>query len=253
MRLKTVLRRLLPNPVEIRLQALDHYFRGEREIRLLKNLVPRDRVAVDVGANMGTYTFFLDRLAASTVAFEPNPQLASRLRAVFSRVDVRAKAVSDVSRTTTLRIPIVGDRDAHERASVAVDFGEATPVRTIEVTAVPLDGEGLVDVGFLKIDAEQHELAVLRGAARLIGRDRPVILTEATPLRYADGLVQTFGGLLDDGYCGWFWFQGRYLPFSEYRSDVHANRETFPRVFMGTNVIFAPLGSRAQAWLESLG
>ena len=37
----------------------------EGELKLLSAIVPRDRMAVDVGANRGNYTFFLSRLAAA--------------------------------------------------------------------------------------------------------------------------------------------------------------------------------------------
>ena len=40
----------------------------EGELRLLSAIVPRDRVAIDVGANRGNYTFFLSRLAKQTIA-----------------------------------------------------------------------------------------------------------------------------------------------------------------------------------------
>jgi FkbM family methyltransferase len=42
-----------------------------------------------------------------------------------------------------------------------------------------LDSLGLVDVGFLKIDVEGHELAVLRGANETIAKNRPVVFMES--------------------------------------------------------------------------
>ena len=52
-------------------------------------------------------------------------------------------------------------------------------IREVEVACKPLDQYGLEDVGFLKIDVEGHELAVLRGATETISRSYPSILVEA--------------------------------------------------------------------------
>ena len=58
----------------------------------------------------------------------------------------------------------------------------------MEVACKPLDYYGLEDVGFLKIDVEGHELAVLRGATETISRSYPSILVEAED-RHRPGTV----------------------------------------------------------------
>ncbi len=67
----------------------------EGELRLLSAIVPRDRIAIDVGANRGNYTFFLSRLAKQTIAYEPAPPMARFLReAQLPHVEVREAGVS---------------------------------------------------------------------------------------------------------------------------------------------------------------
>lgn len=44
---------------------------GEPELRLLPQLCARDGIAVDVGASLGYYTAWLDRLCGRCIAFEP--------------------------------------------------------------------------------------------------------------------------------------------------------------------------------------
>ena len=62
--------------------------RLEPEFGILSLLVPRDRVAIDVGANKGGYTSALLSIAQEVHAFEPRPRL---LRWLSRMVSVRPR------------------------------------------------------------------------------------------------------------------------------------------------------------------
>jgi len=254
MSVKSFVRDMLPEAMEIRVQVIDHYWRGEPELRALKQLCDRSRPAIDVGANIGTYTYFLQRYASRVVAFEPNPQLASRLRRIFPTVDVREKAVSDSLCTMDLFVPVFADRMMHELGSITQEYTSAQSVERHRVSVVSMDSEGFDDVGFIKIDVEQNEVAVLRGACETIARCRPIIMTEVAPLIYEDGLVETFQFLCDMDYEGWFTFEGKKQPFSQFSPRKHANREYYGiKGFMNPNVLFLPRERDAEArvWRNS--
>jgi FkbM family methyltransferase len=238
--LKRVAKTILPGRILIHLQALDHWFSGEPELHLVERLCSRSRIAIDVGANIGTYTYFLRRHAARVVAYEPNPSLAELLRRAFPDVRVRNVAASDRAGMVTLRMPVARGRPVHELASISQAFDDATEIVAYQIPAVMLDSEELDDVGFLKIDVEQHERQVLRGAIRTIERWRPNIMTEATPLMYETGLIETFRFLTELGYQGWFTFKNRPYPFSLFDPRVHANPDYWGKAFMNTNIFFFP-------------
>jgi FkbM family methyltransferase len=150
--LKVIATRCLSERVRIHLQAIDHYLNGEPELRLLRQVCSRERAAVDIGANIGTYTYFLRRLASEVYAYEPNPVLAARLQGLFPDVHVRSVALSDRRGRAQLQIPIDHGREQHELGSTAQTFeGE---VRSYEVESATLDSEALANVGFVKIDVE---------------------------------------------------------------------------------------------------
>jgi len=239
--LKAMVAALLPAPLVMHLRALDHYLNGEAELRLLKRLVDSRRKAIDAGANIGTYCYFLRRHASAVHAYEPNPDLACRLRALMPDVHVRQVALSDKPAELTFSVPISADgRPTHELGSVAQTFdGE---VRTFPVQCVTIDSEQLDDVGFIKIDVEQHEREVLRGGHATIVRCRPVILVEVYPLKYPRPLPEEFTFILKEDYCGWFSFGGQWLPLSAFQPGTHAVPDRFgdPRAFMGNNVVFFP-------------
>lgn len=156
---------------------------GDLELRLLEQLVPRSRVALDIGANRGIYTWRLARLARQVHAFEPQPELAARLQLAVPEARVHALALSDGDGEAELRVPVVANIAYQGWGSIepenSFDAVRCSAVRSIHVPSRRLDSLGLDDVGFIKIDVEGHELAVLRGAERTLSRCRPILLLEA--------------------------------------------------------------------------
>jgi len=241
---------LVPERLMVRLSAFDHYLRGEPEIRFLRQLCSGKEVAIDAGANIGTYTFFMSRHARRTISYEPNPVLAARLARIFPEVSVRDVALSDRQCELELLVPVSNGRASHELGSISQDFAGATNLQHHAVRCVPLDNEDTGNVGFLKIDVEQHEREVLRGALRTIERCRPLIMTETTPLLYEVSLAETFRFVLDLDYRGWATFEGRLLAFDELDPAVHLNPASFGRSFINTNVFFFPKNVDARELLR---
>ena len=86
------------------LTAATHGITGEPELRWLDRWCDRERLAVDVGANVGIWSWHLRRHARGVVAYEPNPDLAAYLqRVVPDNVTVRHAAASDTPGRATLR------------------------------------------------------------------------------------------------------------------------------------------------------
>jgi FkbM family methyltransferase len=169
---------LIPGSVYGWMRSLRRWRRGEPELRLLAGLVDPHRTAVDVGANKGTYTWFLSHLCRHVYAYEPNPAMRWMLtRCTPSNVTVFPRALSDRNGEAVLRIPHRGGRFANNVGTLRPEFDDPS-CECIPVPTTRLDDDGLVDVGFLKIDVEGHEREVLRGARELIARDRPVLLVE---------------------------------------------------------------------------
>ncbi|MFQ5954705.1 MAG: FkbM family methyltransferase [Kiloniellales bacterium] len=151
-------------------------------------LVPGDRrrVAVDVGAHVGLWSMWLVKMFEHVHAFEPVP-LHARL---FER------NVTDHNHTL-YRIAL-GDREGRVSLSVPPDqtghahvadgarphdqrggmLGPETWERIAEVPMKTLDGLGLEQVDFIKVDVEGYELKVIEGARETLLRCRPVLVVE---------------------------------------------------------------------------
>lgn len=239
--LKSMLKQTLPRRLLVHLQAWDHYLHGEPELRLISQLSATGRDAIDAGANIGTYTYFLRKHARRVYAFEPNPNLAGKLSRLFPQVVVRNLALSDKPGEVVLKMPLdAHGNELHELSSIAQTF--QCPTRDFAVKSVTIDSEQFDNIGFLKVDVEQHEREVLRGAMETIKRCRPTILTEVSPLKYDDALPEVFTFLTQHAYVGWFRFASKWLPLSDFRPEIHSNHAHFgdKEKFVGGNIIFFP-------------
>jgi len=164
---------------------LEYYlYRGgadcEPELKWLEKICPRRGVAIDVGANIGVYSYKMAKLFPEVYCFEINPDLTGPLAAFGSeRISVIAKGLSAAAGKLTLHIPVVNRIPLTGWASLepgnCPDTDEHIE-KSVEVAT--LDSYNLSDVSLIKIDVEGHELQVLAGAERTVKKYRPVVIAE---------------------------------------------------------------------------
>lgn len=176
--------------------------KGEPELMLLPRLLDGNQVALDIGANIGDYLTVLARYSKRAIAFEPHPVCFAYLKAVsIANCTLLNLALSDRSGSAILKVP-VEDGEVTGLATIQasnISFAAtATRVQSYEVATARLDdvtGVQLMageQIGFIKIDVEGHELAVLLGAAATIDRHRPIVLLE-TEYRHGAPIDAIFG------------------------------------------------------------
>jgi len=208
---KQRVRPLLPQLLLNQREALYFAKYGEVEMHLLEFLCRRDRDAIDVGANYGGYVHFMRRYARHVYAYEPIPRLAQMLRRKFGRdVTIEAIALSDSTGSAALRMPVI-DGVAVAGCSTISDGASAT-YPALSVTEVPMDRLDNVyggDVGFIKIDVEGHEQAVLDGAIDTIRRCLPRIQVEIEERLAPGELARARAFFAKLGYRGFFVHNGR--------------------------------------------
>src|SRR4051794_21821041 len=92
--------------------------RLDPELTLVRQLVSRGDVCLDIGANHGLYAYALPRRGAIVHAFEPQPSCARVIRAYRSpRITVHEVALSDHAGRQVLYVPIKSGRpDSGEAA-----------------------------------------------------------------------------------------------------------------------------------------
>jgi FkbM family methyltransferase len=197
----------------------------EPDLVVVRELVQRGTIAVDLGANFGMYTKVLSDLvgpAGTVISVEPVQQTFDAL----SR-NIRSLGVSNVSCVNVA----ISDRDGDVVMELpnydtgGINFYQATVVATadkkiadsskhVRVPALRLDtlvaGKG--KVGFVKCDVEGHELACLSGAQMVLNSHCPAWLVEVwgDPDESGTGAMQVFGIFQGLSYVSW-WFDGHKL------------------------------------------
>jgi FkbM family methyltransferase len=173
--------RLLPMRLYASVRALRNLRRYEPELNVLPLLVDPDKTCVDAGANRGTYTYFLSKLAKHVYAYEPNPAMRWILqRSVGKNVSISNIALSDHNGEANFAVP-KSKVKCHNNAGsleVALLTESSEALVLLPVQTARLDDQGVSNVGFIKIDVEGHEREVLIGARQVIARDHPVLLIE---------------------------------------------------------------------------
>ena len=129
---------------------------------------------VDVGANLGQWTFHLAPTALKVYSFEPNPRTYKALTEKakqYPNVEAYPYALGSFPHTAHLNMHKRCGRDSLLRAKD--DF-----VETALVEVKTLDSFNLSNIGLINIDTEGYETRVLRGAKDTIQRNRPRIIVE---------------------------------------------------------------------------
>jgi FkbM family methyltransferase len=228
MQLKESIRKILPPAIVIHLMAMMNYRSGEPELKILKSLVDPTKNSVDIGANKGVYTYFLSRLSAHVYAYEPNPELVKFLdRSVRSNVTVREIALSNTDGQATLSIPVVNNFLFDQLGSLEHN---ADPVngKTYHVPLKRLDDLGHTNVGFMKIDVEGHEAAVIDGALNLLKEQRPILLIEVEQKHHPDrDINEIFTKVLTLGYDGFFLLNGELQSLSNFSKDNYQDIKNY--------------------------
>lgn len=193
-----MIRRLVPNRTRqfVRKMRHGHQIRrfafGDEHDPLFARLgewVTDGMTVIDVGAAVGTFTLALSHLVGPkgrVIALEPMPDqfelLACNIRlSPHPNTACLQLAASDVIGACSLDAPLGGGVPNWYQSRIS-DVG--TPAICVTLDHLPQPGP----VGFLKIDAEGHDFAVLRGGESMIREHRPVIFIEARGTAITDWL-----------------------------------------------------------------
>ncbi len=153
--------------------------------------------AVDIGANLGYFSLLMSEIVGehgSVHAFEPNPDIAHRLRRSLNingfggRATVHETALTDHDGEALMAIPSGEPGGAHLIADPTGRTGIGVRAQTFD--SIP----ALADADYIKIDVEGFEDTVWRGMRNLVKSGRPLtMIMEFTGDCYRDS-----GGFLDE-------------------------------------------------------
>ncbi|MBW4520925.1 MAG: FkbM family methyltransferase [Scytolyngbya sp. HA4215-MV1] len=158
----------------------------EAEMEFWNDWLKPGMTVIDVGANVGVYTFSAAEKVGATgrvLAIEPFSGCVRCLEETcrINQIDwvtVCAGAASD--RNGTARLSLHAASELNELVTdetPAADTDDFEEVACFSLDSL-MEQENLSKVDFLKIDAEGHEVAVLSGSERILKEFMPIILYE---------------------------------------------------------------------------
>lgn len=158
----------------------------EPELIWIKDFLPRNAVIIDIGANVGSFIYQLEKklLPENIFAFEPNKKLFSRLKRIFPEVEIHPFAISDTNGMLEFKIPIINGKKYNSRGTLIVNYRENDEEKHIteKVKVIKLDDWEKINkfpkLDFIKIDVEGNEMKTLYGAKETIKKHKPILMVE---------------------------------------------------------------------------
>lgn len=157
---------LLENDIDMFHPAYEEKYRST----ILTHL-PNKRTFIDVGANVGIWSFPMTEHFQKIIAYEPSKQNIECLRQnVSAKVEIREKAVANFAGVAEFHQAGKNCGDGKLcREGVKSDY---------KVPVVSLDDENLEQVDLVKIDTQGWELEVLKGMINILQNQKPWVMIE---------------------------------------------------------------------------
>ncbi len=198
----------------------------EKDFFHFLKMLPDEGLVLDLGANIGVTSYYLaKKLPKSTVfSFEPleiNMEILKRIKKRFVLKNIREfmVALGDENTTLEMVMPVINKVPMHGLShAVHKDINENNTGLKFEVPMVRLDDfQDLKNtdkrITGIKIDVENYEYYVLKGAENLIKKNKPVIYCE---LWENDSRKKCFAFLNNLGFSAFVLNKKEVVPYSEF-------------------------------------
>lgn len=232
---------LLPSQLYIRYLVRKNLRKGEPELHLLPFLVNKEQQAIDIGANKGVYTHLLAKLVPCVHAFEPNPKMFSVLTKGLSKnAKAYDVALSNESGSGELLVPMSGRKKAYSNQGASLSRQKVSGEHgVVQIETRTLDSYTLDNIGFIKIDVEGYEHAVLKGAKETLMHCRPTMLIELEERHTGVAIEKLVEEVEDYGYHTYFLRNHQLTAFAQFDPESEHRSPKVPSDYVN-NFLFLP-------------
>lgn len=248
--IKKIIKYILPKKYILGLKYYKLNIHGELDYErlIVRKELPYCNFAIDIGANIGIYTYYFSKFCKRVESFEPVKIFTSDLRESIknkSNIKLNSIGLSNKEGEFEIYTPYLKDE---KRLDVGLTSLEK-PVGhkkfiTTKINLKKLDDYSFEGVELIKIDVEGHEFEVIEGAEKTIAKCKPIILIEIEQRHLKSKNINVvFGKLINLGYAGSFYLNKKFHPLSNF--DVEKNQTNFNNNVDSNNYInnfiFRPL------------
>ena len=185
----------------------------------VSKLLNNKRRFLDIGANIGIYSYHFKNSFQKVDAFEPLSEITHRLKPFQNaNFKVHNVAVSNKVGDLKFNIPMANGKPIPSLASLEERDGECE-VRTVKVETV--DNYDFNDVDLIKIDVEGHEQCVIEGAIKVIKKNKPILIVEIEQRHINTDINEVFDTILNLNYRGFFIQNGQLNSLSNFSYELN--------------------------------
>lgn len=193
----------------------------ENQIFDFLKMLPEPCLILDVGANIGITTAIMARAKPSSeiISFEPMPANIVALRKIIAFLNLKyvslyELALGDREGMVKMLMPVQENVKLQGLSHVVEDAVDEKKGILVEVPLRTLDSFDFgKSVAGIKIDVENFEFQVLKGAESLIRKDRPIVYCE---LWEDDQREKTIAYLMNLGYKVYIKHRRKLVPCRNY-------------------------------------
>jgi FkbM family methyltransferase len=191
------------------------------DLGMIRFLADKEKVSLDVGANLGLYSYVISKYSKHVHAYEPNP-LAYRILTYVADANVSPHHAAITDQKGDVELVIPRNRKGWSNNGGSLNGDRAGRFGTVRIPGYTIDGLNVGQVGFIKIDIEGHELKALTGARNTLLRDRPRLLVENEYSHVGDRIFDVFKFMDELHYQGLFLDNGVLNRLESF--DVHKHQ-----------------------------
>lgn len=215
--LKKVLEKMIPikKQLWLRYSYLKIFNKLDDEMLYVSKLLQNKRRFLDIGANIGIYSFHFKNIFENINAFEPLAEISYRMEALQSEsLTVHNIALSNKKGKLDYFIPLLKNGELLSSQASLEKRDAICEERIIDVDTI--DSFGFDDVDLIKIDVEGHEQFVILGAVETIKRTKPILIVEIEQRHINKEINEVFKTILDFNYSGFFFKNGTLMPLDSF-------------------------------------
>ncbi len=189
------------------------------EMLFVEKILTNKRGFVDIGANVGIYTYYFSKKFSAINAFEPLEDITYRIRSLNrDNIRVHHNALSNKKGELKFYIPIINGLEVPPLASLEK---KKKPYKEKIIDVLTLDDFNLKNVDLIKIDVEGHEYFVIEGAIKTIKKNKPIIICEIEKRHSLTSLDKITKLLKKLNYEGIFLSKNKINSINAFKYNIH--------------------------------
>ncbi len=193
----------------------------------IKHFLNNEDVFLDVGANLGEFTWLASKHVKpeNIYAFEPIPAMYNRLKVLFKKNKIHQIALSNTNGISEFKIPIIAGKTYNSRGTLNVDFVETDEEKSIKFNVKTqlldsfCDEQKLSKIDFIKIDVEGFEENVVKGAEKSIAKFLPTLYIEIEQRHHEKNAKDIITYITNTFMYSCFYFDANTKSFIEFTAD----------------------------------